>query len=197
MKGVIILLSGKYHMGSLIAIFFALGIGILIGGSLGQQWMFQTEQHTLSVLMEKYENQMEENQKLHKDVSSLQLIQQTVVPLIEDKRIVWIRPQSLQNDMLAKMMISAGVDWEETEADSWLADRNTVSSVSGTNGANEVELQEAESDSEQTDMIIISDPQQIDVFRRLSSQLKEGDLNEYTEQASSAPEGIDHRTGVE
>ena len=184
-------------MGSLIAIFFALGIGILIGGSLGQQWMFQTEQHTLSVLMEKYENQMEENQKLHKDVSSLQLIQQTVVPLIEDKRIVWIRPQSLQNDMLAKMMISAGVDWEETEADSWLADRNTVSSVSGTNGANEVELQEAESDSEQTDMIIISDPQQIDVFRRLSSQLKEGDLNEYTEQASSAPEGIDHRTGVE
>lgn len=195
MKGVIVLLSGKYHMGSLVAIFFALGIGILIGGSLGQQWMFQTEQHTLSVLMEKYENQMEENQKLHKDVSSLQLIQQTVVPMIEDKRIVWIRPQSLQNDILAKMMISAGVDWEETEADSWLVDSNNVRSVSGIDSNNEGGAQEA--DSEHTDMIIISDPQQIDIFTRLRSQLKKGDLNEFTEQASSAPQGLDHRTGVE
>jgi uncharacterized membrane protein YciS (DUF1049 family) len=101
MKGVIIMLSGKYHMGSLIAIFFALGIGILIGGSLGQKWMFQTEQHTLRILMDKYEGKLEENQK------------------------------------------------------------------------------------------------QIDLITRLRAQLAEGDMDGYTEKATSSPQSIDHHTSVE
>lgn len=167
-------------MGSLVAIFFALGIGILIGGSLGQQWMFETEQHTLSILMDKYEGQLEENQKLHKDINSLQLMKQTVAPMLEHKRILWIRPHNLQNDMLAQMMISAGADWIETEAGTWLSGISTQSV-----------------EPKQTDIIIISDPLQIDLITRLRAQLKEGDLDGYTEKATSAPQGIDHHTSVE
>ncbi|MEX2415983.1 MAG: copper transporter [Paenibacillaceae bacterium] len=176
----IILLSGKYHLGSLVAIFFALGIGILIGGSLGQQWMFETEQHTLSILMNKYEGQLEENQKLHKDINSLQVMQRTVAPMLEHKRILWIRPHTLQNDMVAQMMVSAGADWEETEAETWLSEVSTQS----------VEMKQA-------DIIIISDPQQIDLIIRLRAQSEKGDLDGYTEKATSSPEGIDHRTSVE
>lgn len=167
-------------MGSLVAIFFALGIGILIGGSLGQKWMFQTEQHTLSILMDKYEGQLDENQKLHKDINALQLMQRTVAPMLEHKRILWIRPHTLQNDILAQMMVSAGAEWFETEADTWMAGVSTQSV--GT---------------KQTDMIIISDPQQIDLIIRLRAQLEEGNLDGNTEEAISTPQGIDHRTGVE
>lgn len=175
-----ILLSGKYHMGSLVAIFFALGIGILIGGSLGQQWMFQTEQHTLSILMDKYESQIEENQKLQKENNSLQIMHRTVVPMLEHKRILWIRPHTLQNDMLSEMIISTGADWIETEADTWLSGLSAQST-----------------ETKQTDMIIISDPQQIDLITRLQAKLQEGDLDESTEQATSTPQGIDHRTSME
>ncbi len=185
-------------MGSLVAIFLALGIGILIGGSLGQKWMFQTEQHTLSILMDKYEVQIEENQKLSKDISSLKLIQETVVPMIEQKRILWVRPHDLQSDLLAQMMVSAGVDWEETEADSWAIDGNEgndMKSFSHTEGSEKA--QEQETESKKTDMIIISDPAEIELIMRLRNQLKEGDKHEYTEQASSTPQGIDHHPGVE
>jgi hypothetical protein len=146
---VIVLLSGKYHMGSLVAIFFALGIGILIGGTLGQQWMFQTEQHTLSVLMDKYEGQMKENQKLQKHIGSLQLMQRTLVPIFEHKRILWVKPPSVNNEMLAEMMKSAGAEWVETEADIW------INSVTGSANMDKKRL---------PDMIVISDPQAAILF---------------------------------
>ncbi|MEX1030920.1 MAG: copper transporter [Paenibacillaceae bacterium] len=198
MKGVIKLLSGKYHMGSLIAIFFALGIGILIGGSLGQKWMFQTEQHTLRILMDKYEGKLEENQKLHKDMNALQLMQRTVAPLLEHKRILWVRPHSLENDMLAQMMISAGVDWVETEAATWLGGVDHVNGVDAVDAVTDVSgIETPPVDTVQTDMIIISDPQQIDLITRLRAQLEEGDMDGYTKKATSSPQSIDHHTSVE
>jgi hypothetical protein len=197
-EGVIKLLSGKYYMGSLVAIFFALGIGILIGGSLGQKWMFQTEQHTLSILMDKYEGKLEENQKLHKDMNALQLMQQTVAPLLEHKRILWVRPHSLENDMLAQMMISAGVDWVETEADTWLGSVDRINRVNAIDGVTDVSsIENPSEDTLQTDMIIISDPQQIDLITRLRAHLEEGDKDGYTEKATSSPQSIDHHTSVE
>jgi hypothetical protein len=188
-------------MGSLVAIFFALGIGILIGGSLGQKWMFQTEQHTLRILMDKYEGKLEENHKLHKEMNGLQQMQRTVAPLLENKRILWIRPHSLQNDMLAQIMKSAGADWVEIEADTWLESVSTVNRTDGivdvdsVSGVSSMEI--PSEDTLQTDMIIISDPQQIDLINQLRVQLEEGDMDGYTEKATTSPQSIDHHTSVE
>lgn len=135
-------------MGSIVAIFFALGIGILIGGTLGQQWMFQTEQHTVSLLMDKYEGQLKENHKLQKHLGSLQLMQRTLAPIFENKRILWIKPPLVENEMLAQMMNSAGAVWTETETDSWIK-RVENSDVMG---------------DKPPDMIVISDPKAAQLF---------------------------------
>lgn len=107
------MLTSKYHIGSIIAIFIALGIGILMGGTLGQQWMHETEQNLVNLLMEKYDNQVMENQKLQKQIGSLALMNESIAPILDHKKIMWVRPKSLKNDMLPLIMKSAGAEWSE------------------------------------------------------------------------------------
>jgi hypothetical protein len=111
------LLTTRYHIGSIIAIFVALGIGILIGGTLGQKWMHQTENSIVELLMERYEQQLTFNQLLQKQIGSLQLMNQTVSPIFHHKKIVWIRPQSEKNEVLPLAMKAAGADWVEKNSD--------------------------------------------------------------------------------
>ncbi|MEB3103508.1 copper transporter [Ferviditalea candida] len=110
------MLTSKYHIASLIAIFIALGIGILLGGTLGQQWMHETEQNLVKILVEKYDRQVSQNQLLQKQIVSLQMMNQSE-PILENKKIVWIRPSSVKNEMLQIIMKSAGADWSEQNAE--------------------------------------------------------------------------------
>lgn len=111
------MLTTKYHIGSMIAIFFALGTGILIGGTLGQKWMHQTEAGIVEMLVDKYEKQVSQNQQLQKQIGSLQLMNQSVSPIFNHERIVWIRPRSAENEMLALVMKSTGAEWIEQNTD--------------------------------------------------------------------------------
>jgi hypothetical protein len=105
-------------MSTIIAIFFALGIGILIGGTLGQTWVVQTENRIVDMLMARYENQISTNQLLQKQVGSLQLMNnQTSAPILHDHKIMWIRPKDTHNELLPFVMKSAGVDWIELSVD--------------------------------------------------------------------------------
>lgn len=106
--------SGKYHTGSIVAIFFALGVGILIGGTLGQQWMFQTEQQTVGLLMDKYERQIVENRQLQENAAELQLKQRSYAAVFQDKYILWARPSEADNAFMPQMMAAAGAEWTET-----------------------------------------------------------------------------------
>lgn len=118
LRGGGVLLSSKYHMSTIIAIFLALGMGILIGGTLGQQWVYQTEDRLVDLLMNRYEDQLSVNQLLQKQITSLQLMNQTTsVPLLQNRKIGWIRPEDAHNDLLAFVMKSAGADWSEFDAD--------------------------------------------------------------------------------
>lgn len=113
------MLTSKYHMSTIIAIFFALGIGILIGGTLGQTWMVQTENRIVDTLMTRYENQISVNQLLQKQLGSLQLMNQTAAPILKNQKVVWIRPNEEHNELLPFVMKSAGVEWiEQTSFDS-------------------------------------------------------------------------------
>lgn len=112
------MLSSKYHMSTIIAIFLALGIGILIGGTIGQQWVYQTEDRIVDLLMNRYEDQLSVNQLLQKQISSLQLMNQsTSVPLLQNQKIGWVRPEDVHNDLLAFVMKSAGAEWSEFDAE--------------------------------------------------------------------------------
>ncbi len=109
------MLTNRYHISTIIAIFFALGIGLLIGGTLGQTWMLQTENRIVDMAMMKYENQLSLNQLLQKQLVSLQLMNQYNTPLLQDQKIVWVRPYEATNDLLPFLMKFAGAKWEENQ----------------------------------------------------------------------------------
>ncbi|HEX7056095.1 MAG TPA: copper transporter [Bacilli bacterium] len=111
------MLTSRYHIGSIIAIFVALGLGILLGGTLGQRWMWQTEQETLGILMEKYDRQVENAQALQQQLMSLQLMNKAVNPFLNNKKIWWIRPVAAENATFAMLMKVAGANLREIDYD--------------------------------------------------------------------------------
>jgi hypothetical protein len=111
------MLSGKYHIGSLVAVFLALGIGILIGGTMGQNWVDKTEARLVEQVLDKYERSIQENKHLHKQLTSLQMMNRSVAPFLEQKQIWWIKPDDQPYDMLAMAASSLGAVWEEKLSD--------------------------------------------------------------------------------
>lgn len=111
------MLSTRYHIGSIIAIFFALGIGIIIGGTLGGQWVRETEEKFIHLLIDKYEEQLSHNVMMQKQIGSLQLMNQTVAPILNNKKILWIRPSSERNELLPAIVKSTGAEMIEANPD--------------------------------------------------------------------------------
>lgn len=107
------MLTTKYHIGSLISIFLALGLGILIGGTLGQKWLSHTESHLVDQVMARYEMQIERSQQLEKQISYLQLVNQQLAPVLQNKKVLWIRSKPMDNEWLDFMMESTGLKWEQ------------------------------------------------------------------------------------
>lgn len=64
----------RYHLVSITAIFLALGIGILLGGTIGQSWFSAKHQDFLLSIEEKYDTALKSNNELKQQVK--QLIQQ-------------------------------------------------------------------------------------------------------------------------
>jgi hypothetical protein len=100
------------------AIFLALGIGIFIGGTLGQRWMDQAENSLVQLLMSRYESQLALNRELEKRLDSLESVYRRWNPMLEQKKVMWIRPDEERNDLLAYAFMAAGADWIEASAES-------------------------------------------------------------------------------
>lgn len=66
------MLTTRYHLSTIVAIFFALGIGILLGGSLGQQWLGERQQALVERLEKRYEEVRERSHQLEKRIGVLQ-----------------------------------------------------------------------------------------------------------------------------
>ena len=58
------MISTRYHLMTVISIFFALGIGILLGGSLGQHWLSEQQQNLIDQLEHHYDEQLAHNRQL-------------------------------------------------------------------------------------------------------------------------------------
>lgn len=111
------MLSTRYHIASIMGIFFALGVGILIGGTLGQRWMHEAENHVVDKLMRKYEAQLAINQDLEKRLGSLQMMYKASTPLLHQRKVWWIRPDEHKNEMLGFVFRAAGAEWVEKNSD--------------------------------------------------------------------------------
>lgn len=111
------MLTARYHTASIMALFFALGIGIFIGGTLGQTWVRNTEDRVVDMLLDKYERQVAINQELQKQIGSLQLIYREIDPALKHKKILWIRPEHAKNELLSFIFQTVGAEWAEQTMD--------------------------------------------------------------------------------
>ncbi|WP_054949534.1 copper transporter [Numidum massiliense] len=61
------MISTRYHLFTVMAIFLSLGVGILLGGSLGQKWLSEQKQSLMAQLERRYEEQVTRNRQLVKE----------------------------------------------------------------------------------------------------------------------------------
>jgi|GEM_PF-864497 hypothetical protein len=110
------MLSARYHIATIIAIFLSLGIGIVIGGTLGQKWAAQAENSIVDLLTDRYEMVLAENQWMKKQIGSLELFLKTISPSAQNKVVWWIRNPKRDDQTLAMALHAAGVHWVEKDA---------------------------------------------------------------------------------
>ncbi|GFR36802.1 hypothetical protein PRECH8_00980 [Insulibacter thermoxylanivorax] len=109
------MLSARYHIATIIAIFLSLGVGIVIGGTLGQKWAVQAENSIVEMLTNRYEMMLAENQAMKKQLGSLELFLKTVSPASQSKLVWWYRTPHPHEDLLVMVLNAAGVEWVEKQ----------------------------------------------------------------------------------
>ncbi|WP_169713540.1 copper transporter [Paludifilum halophilum] len=73
------MLSNRYHLITIVAVFFSLGTGILLGGTLGRPWLQEHQRSLVYRMEQRYDEARQANLQLEKKIESLekQLNQQT------------------------------------------------------------------------------------------------------------------------
>lgn len=114
------MLTTRYHLSTIVAIFFALGIGILLGGSLGQQWLSERQQALVDRLEKRYEEVQDRSHQLEKRIGVLQselmagrrqnreLLKTAVKDQLEGRRILLIGGERQVADSLSEVIRWAG-----------------------------------------------------------------------------------------
>ncbi|MFD2672809.1 copper transporter [Marinicrinis sediminis] len=82
----------RYHAMTIISIFFALGIGIVIGGTLGQSWMRDTEHFVWREMLTQYEQERVTNAELHDRVEELKALSTQLIPRIKASKVLLLQP---------------------------------------------------------------------------------------------------------
>lgn len=117
----------RYHLLSLIAVFFALGVGILLGGTAGQNWFALGEKEVLTRMEEKYDRALKSNNELKQQMRQLlkemEQSNQDVIHLmamryandLQGKRVyLWQQPD-LQLGQISQVMESVGIELVKVE----------------------------------------------------------------------------------
>lgn len=96
------LITNRYYITTIIAIFLSLSLGILIGGTLGQQWINGNQQRIISHYESKVEKLDQSNQELMQEKEEINsfylklksdyklLFTKSIGHTIEGKKILWI-----------------------------------------------------------------------------------------------------------
>lgn len=112
----------RYHLITVASIFFALGVGILLGGTAGQSWFADTEKEFLKSMEAKYDKALKSNNELKQQLNELiiqversneEVIHLMAVRYAEDlqgqKMLVWQAPD-MRSDQVNRVLQSVGVD---------------------------------------------------------------------------------------
>lgn len=112
----------RYHLISLAAVFFALCVGILLGGTAGQSWFAMGEKEVLTKMEAKYDRALNSNNELKQQMSQLLLeverSNDEVIHLMAmryandlqgSKVYVW-HPEDVALERITRIMNLAGVE---------------------------------------------------------------------------------------
>ncbi|MED4581519.1 copper transporter [Brevibacillus choshinensis] len=112
----------RYHLLSLTAVFFALGVGILLGGMAGHSWFTVGEQEVLAKMEAKYDRALKSNNELKQQMNRLLMeverSNEEVIHLMAmryshdlsgSKVFVWNQPD-LKLAPIKQLLQSVGVD---------------------------------------------------------------------------------------
>jgi len=114
------LISNKYYVTTIIAIFLSLSIGILIGGTLGQQWISFNQQKIITHYEQKSKELEETNKGLvtaNKDITNkYQIIEKEINSLdtksisntLRDKQFLFISTPTQNNNLITNAIALAG-----------------------------------------------------------------------------------------
>ncbi|MEW9669637.1 copper transporter [Ammoniphilus sp. 3BR4] len=119
----------RYHIISISAVFLSLGLGIILGGSIGQNWINEKQQTLLLSLEEKYDQAVESNKELQEQIHDLSLrIEQSnqefsafvsngYLSVLEGKIIGIWKPKEADVSQLEQLLHSAGLKivWLEND----------------------------------------------------------------------------------
>lgn len=112
----------RYHLLSLAAVFFALGVGILLGGTAGHSWFAWGEREVLAKMEAKYDRAVKSNNELRQQMNRLLLeverSEEEVTHLMAmryspdlsgNKVFVWHEP-GMKLTSVTRLLESTGVD---------------------------------------------------------------------------------------
>lgn len=126
------LITNRYYIITIIALFLSLSLGILIGGTLGQQWINNSQQKLITYYEEKIEKLTIEKNELIKLNSELntnneiiimdyqKLFNNSITDLISGTKILWINDSDYSYKNLQSTIELAGGEIEVLTND-WLA----------------------------------------------------------------------------
>lgn len=99
------MVSTRYHLLTVMAIFLSLGTGILLGGALGQQWLSEKQRSLTEQLARHYERQTAENRKLSANIEQLKRLN-----LLEREQIDRLLKFTLADELRGRHLIIVSAD---------------------------------------------------------------------------------------
>lgn len=114
----------RYHMITISAVFLSLGLGIILGGSIGQNWINEKQQTILSGLEQKYDQAMKSNEELQEKIQELSLrieqanqefsalVSNNYLTDLQGKKIGLWQQSGLDSQQLRELLESVGLKLE-------------------------------------------------------------------------------------
>ncbi|WP_164984940.1 copper transporter [Ammoniphilus sp. CFH 90114] len=118
----------RYHIISISAVFLSLGLGIILGGSIGQNWINEKQQTLLLSIEEKYDQAVKSNEELQEQIQELSfrieqsnqefsaLVTNGYQSVLQGKKIGIWKPEEEPAQHIEEFLESAGLEiiWLET-----------------------------------------------------------------------------------
>ncbi|WP_134698864.1 copper transporter [Ammoniphilus sp. YIM 78166] len=112
----------RYHIISISAVFLSLGLGIILGGSIGQNWINEKQQTLLLSLEGKYDQAVKSNKDLQEQIQDLSdrieqsnqefsaLVSTGYLAMLEGKRVgIWAQKKD-EEHVITNLLESAGLE---------------------------------------------------------------------------------------